>query len=164
MPQAYIPPLRDVNRGTINPTQYGRTGTAYTDPNTFKLYMAQQNQNNVNILFGDEEQFNNSIFGDTSVFGATPSSTSTLFGGVGSATLPSDLAGLSSTGGIASGSQYFELIAKSYLIGKTVEAVDPNTHKTFTGKVISVHKENEILKINVGGVDVLPENIIKVSQ
>lgn len=161
MPSGFIPPLTNTNRGTIDPSQYGRTGSPYTNPDFLRLYLAQLDQQAYTTLFGDEDQLNNQIFGDSSVFGTAPSSTSNLFGGMGSATLPSDISsGLSNTGG----SQYLELIARSNLVGKTVQAVNPATKQMFTGKVDSVSVANGILLLSIGGINVPPENLIKVME
>lgn len=156
-----IVPLSNTDRGTIDPTQFSRTGSPYTNPDFFKLYMAQLDQKSFDTLFA-EEGMNNSIFGDSnSIFGTVPSSTDTLFGGTGGATLPSDIGGgLSTTGG----SQYMELIARSNLVGKIVEAINPQTKQKFTGKVDSVLVDNGILLIEVGGVKVPPEYLVKITQ
>lgn len=162
MPQAYIPPLTNVNRGTLNPNQFTRTGSPYTNPDFLKLYIAQLDNQAYNTLFGDEDQLNNAIFGEGSVFGTTPASTSDLFGGLGSATTnPTDISGaLTSTGG----SQYLQMIAQSNLIGKTVQALDPTTRQPFTGRVNSVSVENGILLLDVGGKKIPPENLIKITE
>lgn len=160
---SYIPPLTNTNHGTLDPSLFTRTGSAYTDPSFLKLYMAQLDQQSFDTLFGDEG-LNNSIFGSDSsnVFATSPSSTSDLFGGTGSANLPSDIAGgnLSQIGG----SQYLEMVAKSNLIGKTVSAVDPATKQQFTGKVESVSLDNGVLLLTVGGKKVPIESILSISQ
>jgi hypothetical protein len=157
-----IPPLTDANRGTLDPSQFSRTGSAYTNPEFLQLYMAQLDKQAFDTLFG-EEGMNNSIFGDSnsSIFGTTPTSTDPLFGGTGASTLPSDIAGsLTNTGG----SQYMEMIAQSGLIGKTVQAMNPQTKQMFTGKVNSVSVENGILLIDVAGIKISPEYLIKITQ
>ena len=161
MVYSQIPPLSNTNRGTIDPTQFSRTGSPYTNPDFFKLYMAQLDQKSFDTLFA-EEGMNNSIFGDSnSMFGTVPSSTNTLFGGTGGATLPSDIgAGLTATGG----SQYLEMIARSNLVGKMAEAINPQTNQKFTGRVNSVMVENGMLLIDVGGVKIPPENLVKITQ
>jgi len=157
-----LPPLSNINRGTIDPTQFGRTGSAYTNPDFLKLYMAQLDKQAFDTLYGDEG-LNNSIFGDTnSVFNTVPSSTDPLFGGSGgSASLPSDIGGATTS---SSGSQYLELIARSNLVGKMAEAINPSTNKTFSGKINSVSVENGILLIDVGGVKITPEYLVKITQ
>jgi len=57
-----------------------------------------------------------------------------------------------------------ELIARSNLIGKTVEAINPLTREKFTGKVDAVLVENGILLIDIGGTKVTPEYLIKVTE
>lgn len=56
------------------------------------------------------------------------------------------------------------MITRSNLIGKTVEALLPGTKQTFTGKVESVNVNGGTLLINVGGTNVPPENLIKVTE
>ena len=82
-----VPAISGGNTGTIDPSQFGRTGSAYTDPDFLTLYFAQINSQSLDTLFG-EEGVNNSVFGDSNVFGTMPSSTSSLFGGSDQATLP----------------------------------------------------------------------------
>ena len=157
-----IPPLTDTKYGTIDPTQFNRTGSAYTNPNFLQLYMAQLDKQAFDTLFG-EEGMNNSIFGDSNsnIFGTTPSSTDPLFGGTGGSTLPSDIAGsLTST----SGSQYMQMIMQSGLIGRTVQAMNPQTKKMFTGKVKGVSVENGILLLDVDGIKITPEYLIKITE
>jgi|GEM_PF-1577039 len=158
-------PLTNTRYGTIDPSQYGRTGSPYTDPDFLKLYIAQLDQQSFDILFG-EEGMNNSIFGDSSVFGAAPSSTSSLFGGAGSAMMPTDISG---AGTNINGSQYFALIAQANLIGKTVTAYDSQTGKEFSGEVASVSVERGSLQINIRKesgevVSVPPERLIDISK
>jgi hypothetical protein len=149
------------NTGTIDISKFTRTGSANTDPNSFALMLAQ-NMNPFDILFGDENSSNSSsILGQQSFFNTFPNTSSSLTGGNSSGiNFPSDL------GGVATGfngvSAQYEMIARSNLIGKTVEAVEPGTHKTFTGKVEGVSVAGGILLINVGGTDVPPENLINV--
>lgn len=144
------------NTGTIDTTKYSRTGSPYTNPDTFALMLAQNLTNNIDILFGDETTSNNSVFGSTTNFGSTASNSfSSAFG--------TDFSGLP-TSGTTGVSPAVEMIARSNLIGKTVEAVDPSTGKQFSGKVESVSVQGGILLINVGGVSVPPENLITVTQ
>jgi hypothetical protein len=151
------------NTGTIDPTKYSRTGAANTDPGLFQLMLAQSMNNNAfNILFGNDEDSNNtSIFGsNNTAFG----SSSSVFGedilGNSSASLSSNISNNLSGGT----SPALEMIARSGLIGKTVEAVRPGSKETFKGKVESVSVASGILLINVGGVNVPAENLIKVEE
>ncbi len=163
MPQYYVPAITNSNYGTIDPSQFSRTGSAYSNPDFLKLYLAQLDQQTFSTLF-DENGAENSIFGDSSnIFGSTPSSTSSIFGGTGNTALPTDLGGaLSATD--TGNSQYLELIARSNLIGKTVQALNPSTKQVFTGKVTSVSVDNGILLIEVNGIKVPPENLLKVME
>ena len=143
------------NTGTIDITKFTRTGSAYTDPNSFALMLAQ-NMSATDILFGDENTSNNSIFGETTNFGSTSSIyASSAFGDVFSGAASSAITGVSPA---------VEMIARSNLIGKTVEAIDPSTRQQFSGKVNSVSIEGGILLINVGGIAVPPENLIQVKE
>jgi hypothetical protein len=159
MPYGYVPPVSNPGTGTIDPSQFTRTGSPYTNPEFLQLYLAQLEQQSFDILF-DEEGVNNSVFGSSSVFGASPSSISPAFGGMGEATLPSDIAGLGTSAGATP--QYFELIARSALIGKMVDAIDPDTGKQFSGEVKSVSIENGQLIIDVSGTKIAPESLVKV--
>jgi len=159
-PYGQVSPVAGSRTGTVDPSQFSQTGSPYTNPDFLRLYIAQIEAQSFDTLFG-EEGMNNSIFGDSNMFGSLPSTTSPLFGGMGEAMLPSDIAGATSTTG---GSQYMELIARSNLVGKTVEAVDPRTGKTISGKVTSVFVENGILLIDIEGTKVPPENLTKVTS
>jgi len=144
------------NTGTIDTTKYSRTGSPYTNPDTFALMLAQNLTNNIDILFGDETTSNNSIFGSSTNFGSGSSNAfSSAFG--------TDFSGLP-TSGITGVSPAMEMITRSNLIGKTVEAINPSTGQKFSGKVESVSVEGGILLINVGGTPVPPENLIKVTE
>jgi hypothetical protein len=143
------------NTGTIDISKFTRTGSPYTNPDNFALLLAQ-NMSAFDILFGDENTSNNSIFGESSNFGSTSSIyQSSAFGNAFSGAANMDITGVSPA---------LEMIARSNLIGKTVEAVNPTTGKQFSGKVESVSVEGGILLINVGGTPVPPENLIKVTE
>jgi len=124
----------------------------------FRLLM-QQNMNNMmssfNPLFSNEEE----------------DSSSSFFGSAGNFLPSSDLnTGINSYGqftdqaSTANNSIILEMIARSNLIGKTVEAVDPQTGQTITGKVQSVTYEGSLLLFDVGGKLIPPENLRKVSE
>ncbi len=143
------------NTGTLDISKFTRTGSPYTNPNNFALLLAQ-NMSAFDILFGDETTSNNSIFGEGTNFGSTSSIYgSSAFGSEFSGAANLDITGVSPA---------LEMIARSNLIGKTVEAVNPTTGKQFSGKVESVSVEGGILLINVGGIPVPPENLIKVTE
>ena len=149
------------NTGTIDISKFSRTGSPYTNSDSFALMLAQNLNSNFDILFGDEESKNSSIFGNTTAFGASSTNTSSYLGDFG-INNTSDLGGLtSSTTGV---SPALEMIARSNLIGKTVEAVNPATGKQFSGKVESVGLDGGVLLINVGGITVPPENLIQVTE
>ncbi|MFA4966693.1 MAG: hypothetical protein WC624_00515 [Candidatus Margulisiibacteriota bacterium] len=148
------------NTGTIDITKFSRTGSATTNTDNFALMLAQ-NMNAFDILYGDDQSRDDSIFG-SSVFGTAPSSTSSIFGNVTGVNFPSDIGGVST--GYTGVSPAVEMIARSNLIGKTVDAIDPSTRQQFSGKVESVSVQGGILLINVGGISVPPENLLTVSE
>jgi hypothetical protein len=131
---------------------------AGTNADMFQILL-QQNMNNMmssfNPLFNNEEEnSSSSFFGSASNF--LPSSNlnngTDLFGQV---------TGQSSN---TTNSPILEMIARSNLIGKTVEAVDPQTGSVITGKVQSVTYEGSLLLFDVGGKLIPPENLRKVSE
>ena len=157
-----IPPISNGNYGTIDPSQFGRTGSAYTNPDYVNLFYAQTFSNNLDILFGDKETKDSAVFGGSSLFNSMPNASSPLFGGLGGLNVPSDIGGQSTlTSGV---SPYMELIAKSNLIGKTVDAINPVTRQPFSGKVDAVSVENGVLLIDIGGIKVTPEYLVKVQE
>jgi hypothetical protein len=158
----YVNPMVSGRTGTLNPSQFNRTGSAYTNPDFLKLYMAQLENQSYDTLFG-EEGLNNSIFGSSSMFSPSTSSTSSLFGGLDQTSLPSDISGLA--GPNSGGSQYINLIMQSYLVGKIVDIRDPQTGQVITGKVNSVINDpSGAILLDVDGKKIPPENLIKISQ
>lgn len=153
------------NIGTIDVSKFSRSGSPYTNPDLFKLMLAQMiggSASDFDTLFGDNEASDTSLFGGTSFFGQTPSSTSPLFNGINGVSFPSDIGGQNIfNSGV---SPAIELIARSNLIGKTVSAVDPATQQTISGKVSGVSVEGGIVLINVGGTKVPPENLVSVVE
>ncbi|KAF0133323.1 MAG: hypothetical protein FD145_1341 [Candidatus Saganbacteria bacterium] len=149
------------NTGTIDVSKFSRTGSPYTDPNSFALMLAQ-NMNDFDILFGDEEKKDSSTFGSSSLFSSSPSSVSPYFGGLTGVDIPSDIGGQNTF--FTGVSPAYEMIARSNLIGKTVEAVNPSTGQKFSGKVESVSVDGGILLINVGGTLLPPENLVSVTS
>ena len=106
------------NTGTIDISKYTRTGSPYTNPNNFSLLLAQ-NMSEFDILFGDETSSNNSIFGESTNFGSTSSIyNSSAFGNAFSGAAGTDITGVSPA---------LEMIARSNLIGKNVDAIYPAT-------------------------------------
>lgn len=157
-----VPPIRGGNTGTIDTSQFGRTGSPYTNPDFLKLLNEQMFVQNFDILFGDEEQRDSSIFGGGNVSNLAPSSSSPMFGGLTGAQMPSDLGGQTTFfNGV---SPQFELIARANLIGKTVEAINPVTKQKFSGEVKSVILDGGILLIDIDGIKVPAENLLKVTN
>ncbi len=150
------------NTGTLDISKFSRTGSAYTNTDTFQVFLQQNMQNDFDILFGDEQtNANASVLGENSIFNSSPNSNSPFYGGnISNSSYPSDLAGLTNSSGV---SPALEMIARANLIGKNVDAIDPTTRKTFSGKVQSVSVEGGIILINVDGVSVPPENLLKVT-
>jgi len=135
----------------------GTTGsTSLSDAQTFQL-MLQQNMNKMisgmDSIFSsgsDNDNSSDSIFGSSddylsSITGSTQTSGSGIYG-----------SGVNS-------SPILEMISRSNLVGKTVEATDPNTGQVISGKVNSVFYENNILLFDVGGKKIPPENLLKVT-
>ena len=149
------------NTGSIDTSKFSRTGSPYSNPDSFALMLAQNLNSSFDVLFGDEESKNSAVFGDTNIFGASSSNASSYLGDFG-VNYMSDLGG--QTSGITGVSPALEMIARSNLIGKNVEAVNPATGKQFSGKVESVDVEGGVLLINVGGTSVPPENLVKVAE
>jgi hypothetical protein len=149
------------NTGTIDISKFSRTGSPYTNSDSFALMLAQNLNSNFDILFGNEESKNSSVFGNTNAFGASSANTSSYLGDFGINYL-SDIGGQTST--TTGLSPALEMIARSNLIGKTVEAINPTTRKHFDGKVESVSVQGGILLINVDGIAVPPENLVQVKE
>ncbi|MBU0572890.1 MAG: hypothetical protein KKH83_00200 [Candidatus Margulisbacteria bacterium] len=144
------------NIGTIDPSQFSRTGSPYTDSDYFQLYLAQAlNTSSFDILFGNDEDSKNSIFGTSSDY-------SSLFGGAGTFNIPTDILGQGTVSSTTSTT--LELIDRAALIGKTVTAVDPTTRKEFTGTVNSVSVESGMVLIKVGDIKVPSENLVTISS
>lgn len=130
--------------------------TSLSDAQMFQL-MLQQNLNKMisstDSMFSsssDDDNSSDSFFGGasdylSSVSGSTQTSSSSIYG-----------SGTNS-------SPILEMIARSNLIGKTVEATDPSTGQVISGKVNSVFYENNILLFDVGGKKIPPENLLKVT-
>jgi len=157
-----VPPIYGGDTGTIDISQFERTGSPYTNPDFLRLLNEQMFIQNFDILFGDEERRDSTIFGGASVMNMVPSSASPMFGGLTGVQMPSDIAG--QTTFFSGISPQLELIARSNLIGKTVEAIDPITKQRFTGEVKSIILERGILLIDIDGVKVPPENLLKVTM
>jgi len=154
------------NSGTVDVSQFSRTGTATTNPDLFAVILAQsQNTSFSNILFGDSEDAYNSIFGSNSSSSGFDTSDTSLFGGVGS-NLPAELSGVGGANTAYNNNPaYIELIARSNLVGKTVTYYDPsNTKDTKSGTVNSVSVDNGILQINVSGTAITPEYLKSVTE
>lgn len=146
------------NSGTIDINQFSRTGSLYTSTDQFKLMMAQNFSSSFDILLGTEEKAQDSIFGTGNIGGTSSSS---LFSGLSSA-LPSDIAGQNMlTNSIT---PQVQLVALSYLPGKTVTAFNPLTSETITGKVNNVSIDNGILLIDIAGTKVPPEYLTTVAE
>ncbi len=161
MPYNFVSPYVSGRTGTLDTSQFTRTGSPYTNPDFLKMYMAQIESQSFNTLFG-EEGLNDSIFGSSGTFGGSPSNIDQMFGGMSQATMPSDLSGLSQAGG--ANTQYIELVMKSYLVGKIVEIRDPQTGSIISGKVGGVMLENGALLLDVDGKKIPPEYLIKISS
>jgi len=109
----------------------------------------QMTTNNVDsILFGNDttSSSSNIDFGISGVTGTTTNVNDTY----GAASAFSNV------------SPQFELSVYSSLIGKTVTAIDPSSGKEITDQVKSVLLQNGKAMLDVNGVVVPPENILKI--
>lgn len=138
-----------------------QVSSAYSNPELFQLQLNQaMNSMTANILFGDEDTKNNAVFGDSSaLLGSTD--LSSIYGSSGSSNSLSDLFG---SMGTSTSLNYIQLIAQAYLVGKNVEAINPETKRSFTGTVNSVSLDRGQVLIDIGGIQVPPEYLLKVTQ
>jgi len=151
-----------MNGNSVTPLNYSRAQSpagkaAYSDAELFQV-MLQQSVNNMisgaSSLMGSDDSGN-----ESSLFGSSGDFVSNYSGS-------SQISSYGSSGLYGSGqntSPILEMIARSNLIGKTVEATDPSTGQTVTGKVNSVFYEGGLLLFDVGGVKIPPENLKKIS-
>lgn len=150
------------NSGTINVSQFDRTGSAHTsaDPNVFALMLEQAKSSIItNNLFGDDEDAQEAIFGASSFYPSTQGSS--LFGN--QSYLPSELVGAAGGSSVnATSPQYVALIARSNLIGKSVTAYD-SSNNLIEGTVNRVTVENGTVLIQVGDTYVPAENLQSAS-
>jgi len=153
-------PTIPLNYSNSKSSAYGASSSSLSDADTFRLLM-QQNLNNMissfNPLFSSEEEEENS--------------SSSFFGSAGNFLPSSDLnTGTNPYGQFTNQASttnnpiILEMISRSNLIGKTVEAIDPQTGQTITGKVQSVTYEGSLLLFDVGGKLIPPENLRRVSE
>ncbi len=113
------------------------------DNATFQAYLTAQMSQILNNSNSDDDKNDSGIFSNNIFSNQTPNA----FGG-----------------NTNNNAVYTDLIARSGLIGKTVEAVDPSDGSLFSGVVSGVSidsKSNEIL-IRVGDKDVLPQYLRSV--
>lgn len=130
------------NSNPIDPYKIAN-GEQYVDPQLFQLYLTAS-MTNVDLLFNDNKNDDNNsgdIFSNSSVF---PQQSNSSF--------PS------------AQSVYEQMIAQSGLIGKTVDAHDPETNQIFSGKVTGVTVESGKLQIIVNGITIPPENLVSVKE
>lgn len=150
------------NTGMLDPNSFSRTGTVYSgDTDSFQILLQQNINNAFNILFDDNND-NNSDTTFSSIF-PNQTTTSSLFGGsLDTGDITTNISGQSSL--FSEVNPALEMIARSNLIGKNVEAFDTATNQTFTGIVKSVQLEGGVLLIEVGDKKVPPEYLIKISE
>lgn len=113
------------------------------DPELFKLYLTAS-MTNLDALFGEEKEDKDDIFNTNSLF-SNPYSQS-----------PTEIS--------SSTSVFNEMIARANLIGKTVDAYDPETGNIFTGRVSSVTVDGGKVAIVVGEKKIPPENLISIKE
>ena len=150
------------NSGTIDVSQFDRTGSAYTntDPNAFALMLEQAKSTIItNNLFGDEDDAQEAIFGTSSFYPSSQSSG--LFGN--QSYLPAELVGAAGGSSVnATSPQYVALIARSNLLGKSVTAYD-SSNNLIEGTVNRVTVDNGNVLIQVGDTYVPAENLQSAS-
>lgn len=127
---------------SLEPSQFTKNSTLYSNPDLFRLMLAQKiggSPEDFDILFGENKDNDDSLFGISSIHNPI---TNTNF----------------------AASPAMEMIAKANLIGKNVQAINPENGETFEGKVGSISSEGGTLLINVGGVNIPPENLVTIKQ
>jgi hypothetical protein len=156
------------NTGTIDVSQFSRTGSVYSDPDLFAVALQKSmNSNALSILFGDEQSEGNAIFGSSSFSGGDGTISDPLASMTTGTTYPSDLLGQNLYANTVS--PQIEMIARSNLIGKTVTAINPVTKSRFSGDVKSISLNNGVLLIAIvdtsgKSINVTPENLLSVSE
>ena len=125
------------------------TGQQHVDPELFKMYLAASMTNLDSILNSSSDNGENS---DNNFLGTD------LFN--------SNYTGSTQSSSIFSSSDliYEQMIAQANLIGKNVEAYDPDTKQIFTEKVTGVAVSGGRLYITVGGKKIPPENLISIKE
>lgn len=167
MAQAPIPAIADTSR-SIDPTQLSILNnnlnnnqitaalvSGKMDPKFATILLNQMNSNNVDsILFGDQtndQTTGTDMFGMQGMIPGNLQGTNTMNN--------TDVFGASS---FSNFNPQFEMSIYSTLIGKTVTAVNPLTGKEITEKVTSVKVQNGKVSLDLNGVTVPTENLIRV--
>lgn len=144
IPVAKANPASNTNLSSgniIDPYAIATSKNGPSNPELFKLYLAAS-MTNVDALFGDNDNDNSS------------DAYSTLF--------PTQQTANSTFSPAAT--VYEEMITRSNLIGKTVDAFDPESKKIVTGKVSGVTVESGKLLIIVNGKGLSPENLVTIKE
>ncbi len=135
----------------IDPYQIAR-GQQHVDPQLFQLYLTSSMSNLDSILFGDNNNNNqeDSLFGSANPLASYPyANTQTA---QSSSIFPSSY------------SMFEQMINRAGLIGKTVDARDPNSSGIMSGKVTGVTTESGQLQIIVNGTTIPPENLVSIKE
>lgn len=119
----------------ISLSQFTQNSALYSNPDLFRLMLAQK-------IGGSPEDFD-------ILFGENKKDEDSLFG---SSSIYNPIPNT------------MEMIARANLIGKKVQAVNPENGEIFDGKVESVSQEAGTLLINVGGINIPPENLVTIKE
>ncbi len=130
----------------IDPYKIAR-GEQQVDPKLFQAYL-RASVANVDALFGDDKQTD-----DADVFGTAQDA-------------PSQYSNIPQAANVFPDSSqvYEQMINKSGLIGKTVDATDPETKQIITGKIAGVTVESGKLQILINGKAIPPENLLSIKE
>ncbi len=147
LPEANYSALFNSQSSGIDPYKIA-SGEQYVDPELFKLYLTTSMTNMDRILTQDNS--------DTSTDNSTDFPITDFTYNSMQQNSPSSVS--------PSYSIYEQMIAKSNLIGKSVEAKDPETGSILTGKVSGITVESGKLEVLVNGKKIPPENLISVKE
>lgn len=148
---AQIPPIYTNTSGSVNQTSQisSGTGTTLSNQDFSRILLEQMSSPNLDTLFGNTQETNNSIFGAGNL-------TSQFFGTSSTNNLLSNLLGQNLSGGL-------EMSIWSNLIGKTVTVVNSDTQAYVSGKVESITLQNgEPMLVLDNGTAVSPNNLVEI--
>ena len=139
---------------SLNNTQIAASLTSGNiDPKFAVMLLNQMTSNNVNsILFGNDQQAASSDYLGTDMFNTTSALSPNFIGGG-----TQDIFGQTSLV-----SPQYEMSVYSSLIGKTITALNPETGQQITDKVTGVLLQNGKVVLDVNGVIIPTENLLKI--